>query len=237
MTSRDWTETLSRLAPDIPLGFMLAWIEWESGGNPCGVGMKGTGYWREAGIAQIDFDTTNSAYGTNSNVVRMESAGVCNLADAIQHKALTQAQADAHAAVNIKLFRTCIAYAKAAVPEWSGPDFYAVAKTAHGYPGLPACFGRANAAGNTTFAAAMAAIPGNASLAGQFVAYTNLRDYKDSAGGSHKGIFDGAYAVGQGLDRSGTSMTSTAAIGKETIATSRASLLASKETIKVAGSK
>lgn len=213
MTSRDWIETLSRLAPDLPLGWKLAWIEWESGGNQCAWGSAPkNGFAQEAGIAQVNFDKGNSAHGTTSNKLRMEDPSlpggpVCTLASQKQLRAMTQAEADEHALTNIAEMRQGIAAARAAVPSWTGPDFYAVAKTWHGYPGLPWCFARANAAGYHTFVAAMNAIPHNPTLAGPFAVYGNLRNYKttDAAGRvtDHVGIFDGAWAVGNGLDRAG----------------------------------
>ena len=209
MTTKDWIETLTRLAPDIPLGFKLAWIEWESGGNPCAGGSAPkNGYVQEAGIAQVNFDKTNSAHGTTSNKLRLEDPSlvggpVCTLTSWKQQRAMTQAEADAHALVNLAEMREGIAAAQRMVPTWKGADFYAVAKTWHGYPHLPDCFARANAAGHHDFVSAMNAIPHNAALAGPFASYGNLRNYTNAKGQPATGIFEGAWMVGNGLDRAG----------------------------------
>lgn len=127
-----WRPLLERYAGNIPIPFLLAWIQRESAGNPCS--------WtslRESGLFQLMYpDNLNTAGVTEE---QLRAACVANTQQLA--RALTPAEQEVQVASGIRYVRAMMAQAKsklaaAGVP-WgeTDPSFWAVVKLQHAYPG------------------------------------------------------------------------------------------------------
>lgn len=127
-----WRPLLRRYGAGIPIDFLLAWIQRESGGNPCSYTTL-----RESGIWQLmPPDNTNTA-GTTEAALRAACVGTTQQIA----RALTSAEADLQVSSGIRYVRAMIAAAKrklaAAGVTWpeTNSSFWAFVKLQHAYPG------------------------------------------------------------------------------------------------------
>ena len=126
-----WRGLVSRYAGDIPVDFLLAWIQRESGGNPCSYTTL-----RESGIFQLmPPDNTNQG-GTTEAALRAACSGSSQSAA----RQLTSDELDEQVKSGIRYvnYLRGKAHGKlvAAGVTWdeSNPDFWRIVKLQHAYP-------------------------------------------------------------------------------------------------------
>lgn len=70
--TESWRGVAKTLAKDIPVPFILKWIEIESGGNPCATGgaLDRDGHTKEAGIFQFYYPDDYKRLGVSIDVIR-----------------------------------------------------------------------------------------------------------------------------------------------------------------------
>lgn len=126
-----WRSLLDRYRGDIPLDYLLAWLQKESGGDPCSYTSL-----RESGIFQLmPPDNTNVA-GTTEAALR----AACSGGSGSLTRNLTDAEANLQVASGIQYVRWARDQARrklaAAGASWSesSPDFWAMVKLQHAYP-------------------------------------------------------------------------------------------------------
>lgn len=124
---------------DIPTAFLMKWIEVESYGNPCAVGIAGV----EAGIGQT-YHPDDDRHGATFAQLRTNCNG------AKETRSLTDDERALQVRVLLSLVRSCRSRAQAKLDatntQWSTStsDYWALVKLVHGLPGivnvlLPAC--------------------------------------------------------------------------------------------------
>ena len=126
-----WRSDVEGAAGDLPVDFLLAWIQRESAGNPCSYTSM-----RESGIFQLmPPDNTNTA-GTTEAALRT----ACSGSSQAQTRALTQDERDLQVQSGVRYVNAmrAVAHAKldAAGVTWdeSNPDFWKIVKLQHAYP-------------------------------------------------------------------------------------------------------
>jgi hypothetical protein len=127
-----WRSLVSDNAGDIPVDFLLAWIQRESGGNPCSYTTM-----RESGIFQLmPPDNTNQG-GTTEAALRAACSGSSQSAA----RQLTSDELDEQVKSGIRYVNYVrgVAHKKldAAGVTWdeANPDFWRIVKLQHAYPG------------------------------------------------------------------------------------------------------
>jgi len=125
-----WRGLLSKHAGDLPVNFLLAWLQRESGGNVCSFTKL-----RESGIFQLmPPDNTNTA-GTTEAALRPACSGQTRT------RQFTPAELELQVTSGIRYVNAMRAAAKkklaAAGVTWDerNPDFWRVVKLQHAYPG------------------------------------------------------------------------------------------------------
>ncbi len=142
-----WIPPLSVYAAmaNVPLPFALAWIEEESGGNPCAIGradQKGPdGFPREMGIAQLYNPTDLRELRLSSSALRAYcSIDPNDLERVIRPLTPAEISVQAKAAIDMVVkSRTAAEHAlMAAGATWRSDsrDFWRLVKLVHGLPGL-----------------------------------------------------------------------------------------------------
>jgi hypothetical protein len=134
-----WRPLLTQYAGDIPVDALVAWIDEESGGNPCSLGMIENGVDIECGIFQLmSPDNTNDG-GTTCAALRASCAGP---ASASQARGLTDDERILQVTSGLRYVqvqraaaRQALASVRATWPENSG-DFWALVKSRHGAPAV-----------------------------------------------------------------------------------------------------
>jgi hypothetical protein len=133
-TVEQWRSLIQRLAPDLPIEFVLAWIDHESGGNPCSTGVT-TAAMFEAGIAQTNHPSDN-IFGATAEQLRTMCSGQT------QVRPMTDAERLLHAQVAVNAIRAFkqraqqrLAAVGASWPE-SSIDFWNFVKLGHGLPAM-----------------------------------------------------------------------------------------------------
>src|ERR1044071_5384075 len=71
--AEQWRDVLAQMAPDIPTNFLIAWLDEESGGNPCSLGILTIGK-QEAGIWQT-MHPQDDKYGASYDQLRLGCNG------------------------------------------------------------------------------------------------------------------------------------------------------------------
>lgn len=126
-----WRDILTRMAPDIPIDFMLAWLKEESGGNVCATGLTQADKF-EGGLFQT-MHPQDDRYGATISQLRAGCQGQ-TLVDPSQVNAELQAQ------VGINLIRDYVGRAAAALTgsgvSWpmDSADFWTAVKQVHALP-------------------------------------------------------------------------------------------------------
>lgn len=125
-----WRSQLASMAPDIPTNFLIAWLEEESGGNPCSLGITTPGK-QEAGIWQT-MHPQDDKYGATYDQLRQGCTGqTVTDASAVDNTA----QMAGINMVRDYMARTTAQLAAVGVP-W-GPDssdYWKAVKSIHGLP-------------------------------------------------------------------------------------------------------
>jgi len=131
-----------RADADMPIDSLMAWLDHESGGNPCSTGIiKTDGTIVEAGIAQT-YHPDDDRFGATVAQLRASCTGTSQT----PARALTSAERE----LQVKVFlayvrakrdaaRKQLADVGADWPE-SSADFWALVKLQHALPGLPKLF-------------------------------------------------------------------------------------------------
>lgn len=171
-----WRGPLTPYASDLPMDFLLAWIQRESGGNPCSYTTL-----RESGIFQLmPPDNTNTG-GTTEAALR----AACSGSSQSMARQLTDAEIDEQVRSGIQYVQAMRAAAHrkldaAGVP-WGEDtaDFWKIVKLQHAYPGPTATW--LNAATQ-----ALGRAPAN---------WDEMVQYGVPAGG-YQGVIDNANWVG-----------------------------------------
>lgn len=126
-----WRPLLERYRGDIPIGFLLAWLSKESGGNPCS--------WtslREAGIFQLMAGDNQNIAGVTEPQLRASCIGETQQSA----RNLTTAEAELQVASGMQYVRWARDQARkklaAAGANWSenSTDFWKIVKLVHAYP-------------------------------------------------------------------------------------------------------
>jgi hypothetical protein len=126
-----WRSLVTKYGAGIPINFLLAWIEKESGGNPCS--------WttlRESGLFQLMFGDNLRDGGVTEEQLR--AACVPNTQQ--KSRPLTAAEAEIQVSSGIRYVRAMMAAADrklaATGVSWSrsSPSYWAFTKLQHGYP-------------------------------------------------------------------------------------------------------
>ena len=126
-----WRPLVNQLAGDLPVNFLLAWIQRESDGNPCSYTKYG-----EAGIFQLMPPDNITTAGTTLSALRAGCAGGTQS----QFRQLSAAERyeQVRSGVQYVNHMRTIAHDKldAAGVRWpeSSKDFWAVVKLQHAYP-------------------------------------------------------------------------------------------------------
>jgi hypothetical protein len=122
---------LQRLGPDLPIDFMMASIDEESGGNNCSLGIPGV----EAGIMQT-FHPSDDRFGATFSQLRTNCSGQIPIRPLTADEQLLQARVAVNA---IRQFRDQARQRLAAVgATWSesSNDFWNFVKLGHGLPAM-----------------------------------------------------------------------------------------------------
>ena len=142
-----WEPFLVSLLPrGMPLQFAKNWIEIESGGNPCAIGVPGSlgtdGHPKEQGIAQLYNPDDFNAHGIPSGSLRKYCSGKGQACT----RPLTSEEMAAQVKGLIALIRSSVNYVANVLatngathlPGWSpsGEGFWRLVKTVHGLPGI-----------------------------------------------------------------------------------------------------
>jgi hypothetical protein len=126
-----WRQILQRVAGDLPIDFLLAWLAHESGGNPCAVGIPGV----EAGIFQT-YHPHDDQYGATFAQLRAACSGQS------QHRQLDGEEAQLQAVSGANLVRAMRERARQMLARvgasWSesSPDFWKMVKLGHNLPAV-----------------------------------------------------------------------------------------------------
>jgi hypothetical protein len=126
-----WRPLIERMAGDLPVEWLMAWDDRESGGNACSYTIYG-----EAGIFQLMPPDNIAQAGTTVAALRAACSGSSQ-----SGRALTAAEANeqVRSGVQYANYVRQLAHAKldAAGVTWSerSPDFWQFAKLQHAYPG------------------------------------------------------------------------------------------------------
>lgn len=145
LTTLAWRSRLEPYAGDLPMDFLLAWIQRESAGNPCSY------TWiRESGIFQLMYPDNLNTAGTTEAALRsmcnpaqaracIESRSMCNAGPV---RALTDEEISEQARSGIQYVNAmrAVAHRKldaVGITSWSedNPDFWKLVKLQHAYPG------------------------------------------------------------------------------------------------------
>ena len=121
-----WTPLLQKHAGSIPIPFLYAWMQKESGGNPCSYTTL-----RESGIFQLMPPGNTGQGGTSEAALRAACAGSTQQA----LRQLTAEEAEEQVRSGIKYLNYARDYARQYVnwPE-SSPDFWKMVKMVHVAP-------------------------------------------------------------------------------------------------------
>lgn len=147
---RTWVDRVQLLALDpFPVDLVLKWIAMESSGNECSVGIIENGFYREAGLSQIDFGKPPGVvrYGVTSAQLRAKCDGRVRTADLDDAERVMHAKSavdDANAArskARAKLSAVGVSWSE------SSFDFWCFVKLSHALPATYAMLGPAKKAG------------------------------------------------------------------------------------------
>lgn len=128
-----WRPLLQRMAPDLPIDFLLAFVDEESGGNVCSTGIPGV----EAGLFQT-FHPSDDKHGATFDMLRVGCSGqtlTIPLTDSIRLLHATSGINKVRAL--LARARTTLAAVGARWPE-SSTDFWNWVKLGHGLPAMQA---------------------------------------------------------------------------------------------------
>jgi len=132
-----WRELVTANARGLPVEFLLAWISYESGGNPASLGAI-----TEVGIFQIDMQD-GPRFGGDVNTLHRNfapaSSGTATRALTAAEKLLQVTSGIAMVAAYRDASRTKLKAVGADWPEGSS-DFWCLVKMHHGLPALPRDF-------------------------------------------------------------------------------------------------
>lgn len=137
-----WRPLVESYAGDLPIGFLLAWIQRESGGNPCSYTSAG-----ESGIFQLMPPDNIATAGTSVAALRAACVG----SSQTRARALTIDEMNEQVRSGIQYVNAMRAIAHAKLDangvDWGEdtPDFWQFVKLQHAYPG-PSSGWLANAA-------------------------------------------------------------------------------------------
>ncbi len=127
-----WRDLVTRYAGDLPINFLLAWIQYESSGNPCDYT-----YLHESGIFQLMPPDNTNIGGTSEAALRAACSGSSNQAT----RPLTDDERKEQVVSGIKYVNWArgVAHSKldAAGVTWdeSTPDFWMMVKQVFNLPG------------------------------------------------------------------------------------------------------
>lgn len=126
-----WRPLVQRMAPDLPIDFLMAFLDEESGGNPCSTGIPNV----EAGLFQT-FHPHDDRFGATFAQLRANCSGSTVIAP------LSDDQQTLHVVSGVNLVRDLIQRARSALgsvgaiwPE-SSTDFWNFVKLGHGLPAM-----------------------------------------------------------------------------------------------------
>lgn len=131
-TTEAWRPLVESYAGDIPVNFLMAWIERESGGNPCSYTSMG-----EAGLFQLMPPDNIAQAGTSVGALRAACVGSTQQ----RSRALTVDEMNEQVRSGVQYVNAMRAIAHAKLDangvDWSedSPDFWQFVKLQHAYPG------------------------------------------------------------------------------------------------------
>lgn len=130
-----WRSLVEDLAGELPTEFLLKYIEVESGGNPCALGIANV----EAGLFQT-YHPDDDRYGLTFTECRTGCSGAKLV------RSLSDAEKRARVAAGIAMVRAHLARARKQVEASELPwtedtsDFWSLVKIQHGLPAVPSAF-------------------------------------------------------------------------------------------------
>lgn len=136
-----WRSLVDQLRGDLDLDFLLAWIQHESGGNPCSTGIIRDGFCVEAGIGQLYFENkTTRSYGVTSDELRAMCSGsspVCSRPPTeaerhVQVQSLVDMARDYRSRSLVQLGKQGLV--------WDQRDLYRLTKLQHALPAVASAF-------------------------------------------------------------------------------------------------
>lgn len=132
-----WRHLVAQYAGDIPVEALIAWIDEESGGKPCSLGMIVNGADIECGIFQLMAPGNTNDGGTTCSALRASCAGPASSTAARSLTPDEQVLQVTSGIRYVQVQRAAVRQALAAVganwPEATG-DFWALVKSRHGVP-------------------------------------------------------------------------------------------------------
>jgi hypothetical protein len=133
-----WRALVTELANGIDVDFLLTWIRYESGGNPCATGIPNT----ETGLFQ-SYHPDDDRHGATFAELRT----ACDAGAQTAHRPLTAAEQRLHISAGIALVRACLNMATSTLQsigaQWSTRDRYRLTKLVHALPSYAYRFPRA----------------------------------------------------------------------------------------------
>ena len=128
-----WRPILARMGADLPTDFLLGWIDEESGGNVCSLGIPGV----EAGLFQT-FHPSDDKFGATFSQLRPACSGQSLLRELTPEEMLLQVQVGLN---KVRFMRDRARQTLAAVgATWleASTDFWNWVKLGHGLPAMQA---------------------------------------------------------------------------------------------------
>lgn len=132
-STEQWRPLLARMAPDLPVDFLLGWIDEESGGNICSLGIPGV----EAGLFQT-FHPSDDKFGASFSQLRPACSGQSLTRPLTTDEQVLQAQVGIN---KVSFMRDRARQTLAAVGAvWleASTDFWNWVKLGHGLPAMQA---------------------------------------------------------------------------------------------------
>ena len=130
-TTEAWRDRVTAGADDLPVEFLMAWIDRESGGDPCSYTSL-----RESGIFQLEPPENTAQGGTTEAALR----SMCSGGSHSQFRQMTEAEMNEQVRSGVQYIQkkrdeTRVKLAQAGV-NWSedSADFWRVVKLQHAYP-------------------------------------------------------------------------------------------------------